>query len=101
MNELTIITNNVPRDVVYGCELSDEIRKDFDYWEPEELDCQSFVKYRGVWYDLGQFMSNHGMPECSSLKAWDGHQGDSYFSGTLVKFVGADCESVIMGTYIQ
>ena len=32
-----------------------------------------------------------------SLKGWEGYSSDSYFSGTLVKYI--DDDSVIMGWY--
>ncbi len=61
MNETKIITNNVPRDIINAFELSERERAEFDYldWpamERGELSA-SFFRYRGILYDLSQFMT--------------------------------------------
>jgi hypothetical protein len=88
---ITIITNNVPRDVLYSHELPAKELAEFDYLDnPEEA---SFFRYKGEVYDLGEFMRGGG-----ELSAWDGYQSDSYFSGILVKYA-QDNERVIVGRY--
>jgi hypothetical protein len=104
MDELTIITNNVPRDILDGYELTKEEREEFDYlnWEAieEGSDSASFFRYRGELYDLGEFMSTRGMPEFSPLVKWDGYSSDSYFSGTLVRYVDQDHDMrVVVGRF--
>ena len=102
MSDLTIITNNVPRDVLDGYELTLDERKEFDYlnWQAIEAgeDSASFFRYKGQLYDLGEFMTTHGMPEFSPLRAWDGYQSDSYFSGILVRYV-EDCERIAVARF--
>jgi hypothetical protein len=60
----------------------------------------SFFRYRGELYDLGEFMSTRGMPEFSPLVKWDGYSSDSYFSGTLVRYVDQDHDMrVVVGRF--
>ena len=92
MNNIKIMTNNKPRQLVYGYELTDKQKQDFDYIE--DIDSHDFVKYKNNIYDLSEFImaDNNG-----SLKDWHGYSSDSFFSGTLVKYI--DDDSVIMGWY--
>ena len=99
---LTIRTNNVPRDLVYSFELSEEEKKDFNYYNAEELDNATFFRYRGQVYDLANFIcidDMRGIREIvSGFSKWDGAAGDSYFSGTLVRLV-EDEERIVVGSY--
>ena len=94
MNNIKIMTNNKPRPLVYGYELTDKQKQDFDYIE--DIDSHDFVKYKNNIYDLSEFMR---VENNDSLKDWEGYSSDSYFSGTLVKYI--DDDSVIMGWYYQ
>ena len=91
---MKIITNNQPRLLLYGYELTEKQRQDFDYLE--DIDGNNFVKYKGNIYDVSEFMSTHNM---DSLKGWDGYSSDSFFSGVLIKII--DSDTVIMGTYLS
>ena len=90
---MKIITNNKPRQLVYGYELTDKQKQDFDYID--DIDSHDFVKYKNNIYDLSEFMR---VENNDSLKDWHGYSSDSFFSGTLVKYTD-DMESVIMGWY--
>ena len=92
MNNIKIITNNKPRQLIYGYELTDKQKQDFDYIE--DIDSHDFVKYKNNIYDLSEFMR---IENNSSLKDWHGYSSDSYFSGTLIKYI--DSDTVIMGWY--
>lgn len=95
-NKLNIVTNNVPREIIYGFELPASKRKDFDYIKSDEdFNNNQFVKYLGHYYDVGEFMR---IEKNSNLKDWDGYSSDTYFSGTLIKFC-EDNDYVIMGRY--
>jgi hypothetical protein len=100
MADLHIRTNNVPRHVIYGYELTAKEREEFDYLEGEELETRQFVRYRGWTYDLGEFQTTRGLPCDSPLRRWSGFSSDSFYSGVVVRYDGDDCESVIMGTFI-
>lgn len=99
MSELTIRTNNVPRDVIDAYELSADERKEFDYidWTAVDdgRDSASFFRYRGELYDLGEFMVWDN-PASPTRGEWDGFRSDSYFSGLVVRYVD-NCERVVVG----
>ena len=90
---MNVKTNNVPRHVICGYELTDKEKKQFDYISDDELDYAIFFKYKGRVYDLDEFCC---CPD--TLKPWHGYFSDSFFSGVVVKYV-SDNEQVIVGTY--
>lgn len=94
MSNIKIMTNNKPRQLIYGYELTDKQKQDFDYIE--DINSHDFVKYKNNIYDLSEFMR---IENNDSLKGWEGYSSDSYFSGTLVKYI--DDDTVIMGRYYQ
>lgn len=95
---LTIKTNNKPRFLVYGYELTEKEKSEFDWMEKEELETAEFFRYKNRVYAVSEFLR---VPEDSeSFKGWDGYSSDSFFSGVIVKFCD-DCESVIIGTYFS
>jgi hypothetical protein len=102
---MTVITNNVPRDILDASDLTLEERKEFDYldWSAleEGTDSASFFRYRGQIYDLGEFSSSWGiMREGSlpvSLKGWDGYITDTFFSGIVVRYVTPEFDTIIVG----
>jgi hypothetical protein len=97
MNEMKVITNRVPRDLVHGYELNEKERAEFDFLTSEEIDCDLFFRYRGYVYYLGNFMRSEMTIDGIT---WHGAQGDNYFAGTLVH-ICADHEHVIVGRYYQ
>lgn len=99
MSEPKIVTNNVPRDIVYGYDLTPKEREDFDWMSAEDLDHASFFRYRGVVYALSEFMSTRGLPEDSLLAKWHGHHADSHFSAVVVRYT-SDHEQVVVGLYL-
>lgn len=90
---MKVITNNVPRQLTYGYELTDKQKQEFDYID--DIDYHNFVKYKNHIYDLSEFMR---VENNDKLDGWHGYANDSFFSGTLIKF-SDDMESVIMGCY--
>lgn len=92
MSNIKIITNNKPRQLIYGYELTDKQKEDFDYIE--DIDSREFVKYKNNIYVLSDFMR---IETIDSLKDWHGYNSDSFYSGTLIKYV--DDDMVIMGRY--
>lgn len=104
MTELTIKTNNQPRELksIYDFDSADQhrIRSDFDWMNQDELETSySFFKYRGHIYHLSEFM-HLGSAAPSDLRSWDGYSSDSYFSGVVVRMV-EDNEAVIVGRYFS
>jgi hypothetical protein len=111
-----VTTNNVPRPIVNAWELSDADRAEFDYLDWPAIErgegSAEFFRYKGTLYDLGEFSRviapdsvRHHPMECaaSEFQGWDGYQGDSFFSGLLIRY--ADRESfdsdagIIVGWY--
>jgi hypothetical protein len=95
---LRIITNNVPRDLVYRYDVpASVLESDFDYLE--EHDCSDgFFKYRNAWYHISDFM--RAPVDMFDGEQWDGYLSDSFFSGVLIKLAN-DNESVICATYLS
>jgi len=93
---MKIITNNQYRNMIYGYELTDKERADFDY--VDDIDSHDFFRYRGNVYDPSEFMRTR--QELNDLSGWDGYQSDSYFSGVVIKY-SSDCEQVKVGLYLS
>ena len=102
MASLTVRTNNVPRDYLFGSYFQGkertEMLKEFDYHTEEEFDSSSFVNYKGYWYDLGTFVYIGDLN--GELGEWECYSSDSYFSGVVIRYVN-DNEQVVMGTYFS
>jgi hypothetical protein len=95
---LTIRTSHQSRPVLQWHDLSARERREFDYLDTDDArSCAEFVRYRGVVYDLAEFMaaSKDGPEE---FRAWDGYRSDSFFSGILIRYVD-DAERVVCATY--
>jgi len=95
---MEIITNNVPRDILQGYELTDAEKREFDYvnWfavlAGEEN--AEFVRYKGTLYHLQdtERVTNNLFPN------WDGYVSETFFSGVLFRYVN-DFEQIICGRY--
>ena len=93
MDKPTIKTNLVPRNMIYGYELTAKERLGFDYLSAEEIDTADFVRYLGQVHYMGNFM-RYGVEHKGIV--WDGCETDSFFSGTLIHICKDDPEKVIM-----
>ena len=82
-----VITNNVPRQILYWYELTDKQKSDLCHYD--DIEDSSFFVYRGRAYDLNDFM--RGGPT-----GWDGYRADSYFSALVVRLLH-NGESVVVG----
>ena len=89
---MTLITNNQYRNLLYGYELSTKEREEFDYLDDNGFHAQSFLRYRGIVYDMGEF-------ERSNVAGWDGQHVDTFFSAVLVKY-SEDMEQVKVALYL-
>ncbi len=98
MEGLTVKTNNVPRDIIEGYELTPKERADFDYIDFDAIergeDSASFFRYKGQVYDLGEF-EVWDNPASITRGPWDGFRSDSFFSGLAVRYCD-DFERVIV-----
>jgi hypothetical protein len=91
---MRIITNYQPRDVIEEYELTEEEKKEFDYydWNDPQTTVQ-FVRYKGELVDLNDMEG-----PSSIFPEWDSYKSDTFFSGILVKWAN-NFEQVIMGRY--
>lgn len=100
---IRIITNNVPRPVIYGYELSQAERDEFDYIDWAAVDAgetsPEFVRYRGDLHDLGEFSTTSEL-RLDEMQAWHGYKSDSFFSGLVVRY-SDDFEYVTVGLYLS
>jgi hypothetical protein len=108
MSSITIRTNNVPRSVIYGYELTEKERAEFDYLE--DIDNAQFFRFKGSAYDIGEFsrIIATGSKRCHPMESdnpafagWAGYLSDSFFSGVLIKWVGSEFESLVVGQYFS
>jgi hypothetical protein len=97
---LKIITNNVPRDILWDLPESD--RKEFDYIKWSDVDngieSVAFVNYKGQLYDL-----NDTEGVFPADRSWF-YVSDSFFSGVLFRYPADefgtyDTEQIICGRY--
>lgn len=90
---MKIITNNKPRQLVYGYELTSAQKSDFDYLE-DDIDGERFVQYQGMIIHIGEFVRTSDGSE-ESKAGWHACHGLNAFCGILVKLLDNDC--VIVG----
>ena len=94
---MKIVTNHKFRNLLYGYELTENEKKEFDYIESDNLDSHSFFRYKGHCYDPDEFMKITNNNDIEFLK-YDGYSSDSYFSGILIKY-SEDMESIKIARY--
>jgi len=95
---MKIITNNVPRNLIYGYELTEAEKADFDYID--DINTHDFFRYRGCLYDPSEFMHWDNPASPTRKSVWQGYQSDSYFSGVVIRYTD-DFEQVVCGTYLS
>lgn len=98
---LVIKCNNIPRQMVYGYDLPDKIKKDFDH--VEDLDSADFFKYKNQYYYLGDFLSITAFNgnELIEEAGFDGYTVDSAFNGLLCKLDPNDSDNIIIGQWFD
>jgi hypothetical protein len=104
---VTITTNNAPRLVIDGYQLTVEERAEFDYidWTGVDgTDSATFFRFRGDLYDLGEFSTTWGLSNDAGLPdhlaGWHGYMSTSAFSAILVRY----CENtdyIVVGTALS
>lgn len=94
---MKVRTNNTPRDVIDGSQLTPAERAKFDYldWPAIEAGTDSalFFRYRGTVHDMSEFMRTTG--ELADA-GWQGYSSDSYSSATVIRITD-DGEGVVVG----
>ena len=96
MSGFKVVTNNAPRPVLSGWDLTEKEREEFDYIENVVNEPYRFFRYKGNVYDLQEFI----LPG-KNLEDWDGVRADSFFSVVVIKLIADDYESVIAGSVVH
>ena len=91
-----IISNHHWHNFLYGYELTEKEKLDFDYMDEDTISSNSFLRYRNCVYALSDFMCGNE----NDLKGWHGYTAELWFSGTLIK-VSDDGEQYQIGTYVS
>jgi hypothetical protein len=87
-----IKTNNVPRQLFNWYELSNKKRNEFSYVDKEDCSSNSFFRYKGQLYYLGNFM------RVGTLDGWEGAEFFTMHSGVCVRFTEG-YEKVVVGSF--
>lgn len=101
---MKITTNHNRREIIDASQLTAKEREDFDHldWAAMERgnDSASFVRYKGNLWDLGDMEPGPGSSMPEELKGWNAYRSDTFFSGTVFRYVREDGEDLIIcGTY--
>ena len=80
---ITIKTNNHVRPILSFYDLTGKEIKEFDSREEGKLKSESYIRYKGNIYSLGEFSSCH-------IEGYDCYCYHTAFSGVLLKFVDGD-----------
>lgn len=103
-DEIHVITNHIPRPVLYWWNLTDKERTDFDYLDTEpKREEATFVRYKGSAYDLGDTEGPWGGGQ-TIFPGWDMYVSETFFSGVLFRYPrdwngNLDSDFVICGRY--
>ena len=92
---MIIKCNNKPRQKIYGYQLTDKQKAEFDYIN--DIDSHDFFVYKGEIYDPYDFMRVcdwHNNP----FDGYHGYISESFFSGILIKFC-EDSDYIIVASY--
>jgi hypothetical protein len=94
---MNVTTNNIPRPILWGSQLSEKERAEFSWIHEDDMDIYEFFRYRGVVYCLQDFMR---CPE--SMAPWDGYHCETFFSAVVLRYVDdRDCpgnrDGVVVG----
>jgi len=93
---MKIKTNNTPRLLLSGYELTDREREEFDYMSGEDIALAIFVRYKGHIWNIGEFLRVTPDSELGQ-KGFDGYETTSAFTATVIR-ITEDSDRVIMGS---
>ena len=99
MNTLVIKTDHKWKPFKYSNEVpASVLNNQFDYQNRDEV-CDGFILYKKCWYHLDTFVVLGNKNNDSSFgDNWQGHHGESAFSGVLIE-VSRDGESYRIASY--
>ena len=80
---MEIKTNNHAYPILSFYDLTDKELKEFDNWEEDKLESDSFIRYKGNIYSLREFIRYN-------VEGYDGFCPRTAFSCILIKFIDSD-----------
>lgn len=95
---MKVITNNHWRDFIYGYELPESVKADFDHLDADST-LDGWIHYRRHWYHTSDFLRCNDSPD-PTIATWHGYAADSFFSGVLIR-LSEDGEQYQIATYIN
>ena len=97
---MKIKTNNIPRHLIYGYELTDKERQEFDYIPKDDMPNENFIRYKGTLYHTGDIMAIDTRKACLpyGFSEWHAYVSETFFSGVMFRFT-EDHEQVICASY--
>jgi len=97
---IDVTTNGHERELVSLSDLPEDDQSDFYYLKLHEFEDLRFVRYKNSWYDVNDMMhvGNAMTDMYPEFAGWHGYDGDTAFSGVLVRFC-EDTDYVVMGRY--
>lgn len=93
---MTVKIDSIERsEILYGVELTETERKEFDYYDADDLDSAMFARHDGVPYDLGEFTS---VPDdVPGFNGWYAMKGEGFFMGKVIRY--HDDDTIDIGAY--
>lgn len=98
---MEIVTNNVPRHLIYKYELTEREQAEFDYLDATD----ELFRYRGELYPIADFCRiaprrnavgfEQGVDDDSPLLKWHGIATSSYGTATVIKYLPEDGAVVV------
>jgi hypothetical protein len=77
--------------MLYGYELPESVRSEFDY--VEDIESSDFIKYKGMFFWLGDFS------KCQDDEYWHGYYALTVFSAVVIRIINND--KVIVGMILN
>ena len=93
MTTLTIKTNNQYREILTGYDVPSKFHDDFDYMD--DITEGTFFKYKGDYYDLGDFMT---LQFAINDSQWQAAKSFTMFSGIVIQINDSN-DAVKVGYY--
>lgn len=96
---MQIVTNNQERLFLYRYEVPESVLLDqFGHLNNEEHE-DGYIKYRGSYYHLSDFMRIEKHSQGHLWEDWDAYTTETAFSGLLLKIPKFKTETYIIGRY--
>lgn len=95
---MEIRTNHQFRSLIYGYQLTDKEKAEFEYIPVEDIDNHGFFRYKRRVYDLWEAV--RCSDESLKNKGWQGYVADGFFSGIVIR-LSKDGERVKIGQYFS